>query len=106
VGWNGFWIGRGLLPPSILNYFTGLPVPTTGFTRSQLALLRGDVGASLAWNALGVPIVVLLVLTAIVLARRVVEGGRLVIPQRLATAWIAVLAAAWVVKLVQGPQWW
>ena len=106
VGWNAYWIGRGALPPSILRHLTGIPVPTTGFLRSQIALAEGRVGDSLAWNALGAPIVVLLVVTGALLLRRAITGSRLVIPAGLARVWFVVLGAAWIVKLVQGPRWW
>jgi hypothetical protein len=106
VAWNIVWIAGGHLPPSILQAFTGWPVATTGMTRSVKAALRGDVATSLSWNAFTVPVCVLLCATAVALIRRRSAGRSLVIPASLARIWMLVLAAAWVLKLAQGPQWW
>lgn len=106
VGWNVWWLSAGRLPPSILQWTTGVPVPSTGFTRSALAALRGDVASSLSWNPFLVPFCVLLAASAFFVVRRAARRERIVLPPRLARAWFVVLPLAWIVKLVQGPAWW
>lgn len=106
LGWNAYWLGRGMLPPSILKGVFGIPAPTTGFTRSCLALARGDVAASLRWNAFTVPIVTLYGVSFAVFLRGLVRRRRTVIPTWMVAAWAIFLAAAWITKLLQGRAWW
>jgi hypothetical protein len=64
--WAGLIIGSilvvGLVPPAgwealpdlcLFHRITGLPCPTCGLTRSWAALLRGHLGQSLHYHALG-----------------------------------------------------
>lgn len=62
---------RGLLPPCPLKMVTGLDCPLCGGTRSVHALLTGDVGAAIGFNALAaiiiLPVLAFLVVRAVVL---------------------------------------
>lgn len=99
LAWNGWFLVGGRVPPSLLTGLTGLPCPTTGGTRSFLALMHGDVARSLYFNPMTVPILALLVATAVTVCRRR-EG------QWLGRAWIAVLLVAWALKLVSPAATW
>ncbi|MHB0954986.1 MAG: DUF2752 domain-containing protein [Pirellulaceae bacterium] len=100
LGWNVRWLAVGRIPPSMLTAATGLPSPTTGGTRSLLALLEGDLAMSFHYNPMTVPIVALLTLTI----------GQVLFKRRgdnwLAAAWIAALSIAWVVKLMSPRATW
>ncbi|MEX1090689.1 MAG: DUF2752 domain-containing protein, partial [Phycisphaeraceae bacterium] len=63
AGWNAWWLAHGLVPPSLLAAATGLPSPTTGGTRAMMALGHGNWLASLRFNAMAVPISLLLVVS-------------------------------------------
>jgi hypothetical protein len=88
---------------------TGLPCPGCGMTRSAVALLHGDFGASLYYHPLGVVIVLAAVAVALLDAwrwwqERHETGPRLATLARLMVtpapwAAIAVIAAVWVVRL-------
>jgi hypothetical protein len=104
--WNVYWLSRGRLPPSILLELTGVPVPTTGFTRSWISLFRGNWGDFFLWNPFSIPLVVLLVLSAASLGRSYLRGRPLLLEKPLAWGWLIVLAAAWVTKLAMGSAWW
>jgi len=98
VAWNVYWLAQQKIPPSLFKALTGLPCPTTGGTRSALALYHGDFAASLRFNPMLLPISALLAMTiALAIARR----GRA--PGWLARAWIVLLGVAWLIKLV-GPR--
>lgn len=94
VAWNIHWLASARIPPSILTELTGIPCPTTGGTRSLLALLEGDWSSSLSYNAMTVPLILLLGMTMIQVSRR-----RVVDPW-LGKAWLGVLGLAWVLKLL------
>jgi len=106
VAWNVWWLGQGAIPPSILRHVTGVPAPTTGMTRSVLALVHGDVGRSLLWNPCAVPVAVLYLVTGGVLVLRFVRRETLRLHPALASTWIGVLLLAWLAKLALGPTWW
>lgn len=106
IAWNGTWIARGTAPPSILRHFTGLPVATTGLTRSVRAAAEGRWADSLAWNPFTFAILALLGASGWFLLRALRERRPLLLPRPVGRAWLAVLAAAWLVKGVQGPKWW
>jgi hypothetical protein len=106
LAWNGYWLAQGRIPPSLLLGLTGLPAPTTGMTRSTLALLQGDWEAGFLWNPFTLPFCALLMLTAAELAWKRARAGRLILSKPLALAWPAVLFAAWITKLSMGPRWW
>jgi hypothetical protein len=105
-GWWTYWLCQGRLPMAPLKALTGLPAPTTGCTRSLLALWEGDVVTSLYYNAFAVPLMALFLAS---LGWLVVQGVRrrpLLIPQPFLYLWIGVLAVAWVTKLLSDPRYW
>lgn len=106
IAWNGTWLSAGRVPPSILHHFTGLPVATTGFTRSLGAAVEGRWADSLAWNPFTAAFLALLAASGWFLARALRERRPLLLPAPVARAWCAVIGAAWLVKGVQGPRWW
>jgi hypothetical protein len=106
LAWNATWIAGGSAPPSILKWATGLPVPTTGFTRSLRAWADGRWTEALAWNPFAPVFVGLLAASAIVLAQAALRRRPLLLPRPLAGAWLGTLAAAWILKAAQGPRWW
>ncbi len=61
--WNVWFLAKGQVPPSMLRGLIGLPAPTTGGTRSFLALLQGHLTASLYYNPMTLPILALLLVT-------------------------------------------
>jgi len=106
VAWNVRWLMRAQIPPSILLGLTGLPAPTTGMTRSTLALLEGHWAAAFLWNPFTIPFCALLVFTTAEVTWKLVKQHRLVLSRPLAIAWPAVLFAAWIAKLAMGSRWW
>ncbi len=104
--WNALWLGSGKLPDSILRALTGIPCPTTGATRSLLALLRGEWCQSLLWNPFTLVYVALAGVSAGLLARQLLNRERLVLSPAVARFWVISLAAGWIVKLMIGPQYW
>ena len=105
-GWWVLWLGRGKLPPSPFLALTGLPAPTTGFTRSLLSLLRGDWHACLRWNPFSIPICVLLALSLACLGWRLLRRRPLRLGRHFLYLWAGLLLAAWAAKLLGGPAWW
>ncbi|MFB6355076.1 MAG: DUF2752 domain-containing protein [bacterium] len=106
LGWNVWWLSRGYLPPSILKYFTGVPVSTTGLTRSVRSAWHGNFITSFYWNPFTVPILFLFVFSIVYTLIRFYRRKEMVFPSYLAWSWGIVLVLAWVVKLLQGPTWW
>lgn len=106
LAWNAWWLARASIPPSMLRAVCGLPAPTTGMTRSWLALVHGDFSRALLWNPLSVPIALLYLWSVAVLVRNIVGREQVMLDPRLARAWIVLLAMAWVTKFVLGPEWW
>jgi hypothetical protein len=106
LAWNIGWLASGRIPPSVLRVFLRLPCPTTGGTRSLVALLRGDVSASLHWNPFTVPIIVLLMLSLSALLVAAIRGRELVLPRWMGTAWWAILLMAWASKFMLGRAYW
>ena len=106
LAWNIRWIAVGMVPPSILLGVFGIPAPTSGMTRSTLALLDGDWSAAFLWNPFTLPFYAVLAWTAIEVTARLLRKQRLVISKPLAITWPTILLAAWITKFVLGPQWW
>lgn len=98
--WNVRWLAAGRIPPSMFTSATGFPSPTTGGTRSALALLDGDLATSLYYNPMTLPIAGLLTITiAQVLFRGRGENW-------LVNAWVVTLGIAWIAKLLSPPTTW
>ncbi len=60
LAWNFVWLFQGNVPPSLFQTLTGWPAPTTGGTRSFHYLLAGDWSESLRYNAMTIPVILLL----------------------------------------------
>src|SRR5262245_40535337 len=101
--WNIYWLAQGLMPRSILLAATGLPATTTGCTRAVVRLFRGEVLESLRYNAMAVPMLVLLAVTLGWLARQAATRQRMLLPFGFFWAWLVVLAVAWALKLGGDP---
>lgn len=106
VGWNLFWLAQLRLAPSLFQTLTRLPCPTTGCTRSFFALCRGEWLESLRFNALLVPICVLIIVSLLQLAGQVVTRRRLSLSKVLVVLWGIILPLAWVLKLAGDPHYW
>jgi len=106
VLWNGYWLAGGQVPPSMLRELVGWPVPSTGMTRSLVALLDGQWATSLYWNALTVPVLGLYLASLGTVGWLLVHRRRLALPRWQGWAWGVLLIGAWIVKLVQGPASW
>lgn len=104
--WNGYWIFRGRIPPSILLGVFHIPAPTTGMTRSCLSLLEGDLRDFFLWNPFTLPILALFLVSLGVLAWRFLGTRKACLPPYFLKLWIGLLLAAWVAKLAMGPAWW
>ena len=100
VAWNAFHLAAGRVPPSMLTGITGLPCPTTGGTRSFLALVHGNLPGSLYYNPITVPILVLFAWT-LVHAIRQNSGG-----VWLYRAWVGLLLMGWIIKLLSPTATW
>jgi hypothetical protein len=98
VAWNGLWFAQGELAPSLLYALTGIPAPTTGCTRSLLALLDGNWLSSIQYNAMTLPICGMLALSVFQLGCQASRGNPMRLSGRLARGWLAVLLIAWVLK--------
>ena len=106
LGWNLFWLVQLRVPPSLFQSLTGLPCPTTGCTRSMLALYRGEITESLRYNALTVPICLLLAATLSQLLSQLLARNRLAVSPWLVSLWAIILPLAWLLKLAGDPSYW
>jgi hypothetical protein len=104
--WNVAWLRLGSRAPALSLALFDIPAPTTGGSRALRALLEGRVVDSLAWNPMALPIVLLLLMSIGVLAHRLARRDRIVLPRRIAWAWLVTLALAWGAKLIAGPRYW
>lgn len=91
------------VPGSILLRW-GIPAPTTGLTRSFVALARGDAAGSFAWNPLG-PVLAALVAAGAVAgwvtwARGVRIPARWLGSRPAVVAMSATVVAVWVRQIV------
>jgi hypothetical protein len=101
LAWNAWWLAGGRVPGSIFRAATGLPCPTTGGTRSALALLSGDIYASLAHNPFTLVFIGLLGWSVTALVRSYRRLGHAELGRGTGLAWFATLGVAWVFKLAQ-----
>lgn len=106
VGWNLYWLSQYRLAPSLFQGLTGLPSPTTGGTRSFLALVRGEVRESLLFNAMTVPLCLLLAATVIPLGGQLARKQKVALAPAMVVIWAAILPLAWVLKLLGDPHYW
>ncbi len=104
--WNGYWLAQSKVPPSIFLAVTGLPAPTTGGTRAVVHLWRGEVRESMRYNAMAIPILLLLAVTVGWLIRQAATRRPILVPFGFFWAWLAVLAIAWVLKLTGDTNAW
>jgi len=104
--WNARWIAKGRVPPSILKFFTGIPCPTTGGTRSLLALLHGDWQLSLRFNPFLLVYLFLVVYSVAVLLRQLLRHERLALRPAVAWTWCVALTLGWIAKFLLGPKYW
>lgn len=106
VVWNFWWFAHQSLAPSLLLYLFDLPAPTTGLTRSLIAVFQGDWGAAFHWHPLSIPLILLFFASFFVWLRRMAGDASAVIPRWMVIAWILLLGSSWVVKCWQGPAAW
>ncbi|MGO9642077.1 MAG: DUF2752 domain-containing protein [Candidatus Acidiferrales bacterium] len=106
LAWNVAWLASGRIPPSVLRALLGLPCPTTGCTRSLVALLHGNLYASLLWNPLTVPILILLAVSLQMLFLAALRKKELTLPKWVGAAWWSVLLMAWLSKFLLGRAYW
>lgn len=107
IGWNVGWWFSGLFAPSLLLEWTGTPAPSTGMTRSFLALIRhGDWRMSLFWNPFTFPLIGLLTWSGVELAVKFCKKQPLRLFSATATCWGVLLLLAWITKWMIGPASW
>lgn len=106
LGWNGVWIVKGEIPPSILTALAGVPCPTTGGVRSFVAFCRGEYLQSFYLNPLMVVYLLLAVYSLAILLRQAFRGHRLVINTICAWTWGLSLMIGWIAKFALGKQYW
>jgi hypothetical protein len=104
--WNIYWFSQRQLAPSVLIYYLGVPAPSTGMTRSLMALMAGDWWASLCWNAFTVPLLLVFVLSMGCLLKCLINRRMLLLPTWLGFSWLVVLVLAQISKWLLGPEWW
>ena len=106
VAWNAAWLLCGHIPPSIFAYYTGLPCPTTGMTRSLLSLREGDWRSFFLFNPLTSVYLALTGISAVALVKRRLQGEGWVLPAFLAWSWLFALAVGWFLKVAIGKKYW
>lgn len=106
IVWNVHWLSNGRMAPSALRHYFGVPVPSTGMTRSLFALLEGDWKTSLCWNVFTVPLFLLFALSIAWLVLCLFRRAKVVLPAWLGISWLAVLVMAQLSKWILGPEWW
>lgn len=106
LGWNAMWIAKGTVPPSMLKAFAGIPCPTTGGTRSMLALCHGQWRQAFLFNPLTPVYLLLFAYSVVTLSRQMLAGKRLALRQFAARAWLAALTIGWAAKFALGRKYW
>ena len=99
VWWNIAWLAQWSAPPAIFQYLTGLPAPTTGGLRSIGALCHGKWRESLRWNAMAVPLMLMLPASMLAVVVGWEKHRRVRLPPVLFRAWGVCLIAAWLLQL-------
>ena len=105
-GWWLFWLVQGSLPPAPLLAMTGLPAPTTGYTRSLCCAFDGDFASSFLYNAFALPISLLLATSVVWIGVRAVRRQTVRLPACFLHLWVITLSAAWITKLMGDPCYW
>lgn len=105
VLWNIYWLSMGQVPPSILIGVFGIPAPTTGMTRSTLALVDGRWLDSLAFNPFTIPTILLWAYSLMKGAKWVLRRPDAQLAPVVVKAWAWVLGLAWIYKLTQHFCW-
>lgn len=100
-GWQAFWLAQGQVPPALFLALTGWPAPTTGGTRSLLALLDGNWRLSFHYNVMLLPMLAVVAVTFGWLSLNLRKLRTLSLPKPIVAAWGIVLAIAWAVKIAQ-----
>ena len=93
-------------PPSIFEYCTELPSPTTGMTRSLVLLREGDWRSFFLFNPLTSVYLALTGISAVILVKQRIQGKRLALPSFLAWSWLIALALGWLLKFAIGNKYW
>ena len=104
--WWAFWLFHGRLPPAPFKALTRLPAPTTGYTRSLLCLMRGEVSTAFLWNPFSILITTLFLTSIGWLAVRSLMRRKILLPSCFLYAWMVVLGLAWAAKLLGNPEYW
>ncbi|TWU38247.1 DUF2752 domain-containing protein [Novipirellula artificiosorum] len=106
LGWNLWEIMVGhRVPRSIFFAATGMPCPTTGGTRSMLALLQGDLALALHFNPFAIPITALAVISIIhLVVCRLRPPHPFRLPNLYLPLWLTLLGIAWVYQLAWYPR--
>jgi hypothetical protein len=90
----------------MLKAFAGIPCPTTGGTRSVLALCHGQWRQAFLFNPLTPVYLLLFAYSVATLSRQLLAGKRLALQQFTARAWLAALTVGWVAKFALGRKYW
>jgi len=101
IVWNAWWlVVQNQLPQSMFYAATGLPCPTTGCTRSLVALCHGEFAASFRLNPFSLLISGFAILTAMhLIINRMRAPKRFVIPSHYVPAWLGILGVAEIYQL-------
>jgi len=106
LAWNAMWIRKGRIPPSILVTFAGIPSPTTGGTRSILALCHGEWRLAFLYNPRALVYLLLFAYSVATLSHQMLAGKRLALQRFTTWAWLASLTVGWAAKVALGPKYW
>ncbi len=105
--WNGYWlIWQRHLAPSILSYYTGLPNPGSGGTRSLKAAFAGEYMEAFLYNPFTVPFILLIAYSFCKIASNWRANKTIELPKYLGLIWIIIIALAWITKFIIGAKYW
>ena len=99
---NVYWLSYFNVPPSILYFHFDIPCPTTGCTRSFLALVDGNIGMSLHYNPFTILYFILIGITLSVLLKIIYRKDPLLLPRWVSSSWLLLLMTSWAYKLIIG----